>query len=150
MPSISSSLFKAKSSKGEIQSIMNNHQISYPQAKVIDYFFNRFATPIHKGQWLSKDDLLRMNPPCSVKGFGTFDTDRNMVDFGKTIHYLKSNIMPGHLILNSRIPKSYDDLHIQLFFFLLLLLFLYLSSFSNFWSHCFYNLLLHHRWHDRR
>src|SRR4030043_568614 len=126
---------------------MDNDQIFHPQAKKISRLFNRFPAPIHEGHWLYQNDLLRIDPSCSVKRFETFNADRNVVYFGGTPHYLKSNIMPGPSIRDSRIPQSNDDLHIRLFFFLLLL-FLYLSPFSSLRSHCFHNLLFHHRGHN--
>jgi len=113
--------------------------------------FDRFSTPIHEGHWLSQDNLLRIDTACFIEGPEAFGTDRKVAYFGETIHYLKPNIVPAHSIRSSRIAQSYDDLHIRLFFFLLLfLLLLYLRPLNGLRSHCLHNFLLHHRRHDRR
>jgi hypothetical protein len=69
----------------------------------IGCLFNRFSTSIHERHWLGKDDLLGIDPSCSVKGSETFGADRNVAYLCDTIHNLKSNIMPAHSILGSRI-----------------------------------------------
>jgi len=151
MPSIPSSSFKTKPAKGKVQIIMNDDEIFHLQVEKIGCLFHRFSTSIHERHWFGQEDLLEIDPSCSVKGSETFGADRNVVYLGDTIHDLKPNIMPAHSILGSRIPQAYDDFHIRLFFLLLLfllLLLLYLSSFHDLWSRYFRNLLLYRWGHD--
>ena len=128
---------------------MNNDEIFHPHVEKIACLLDRLSTSIHERHWFGQDDLLEIDPSRPIKGFETFGADRNMVCLGDTIYDLKSNIMPAHSMLGSRIAQTHDDLHSRLFFFLLpLLLLLDLSSFHSLRSRCFHGLLLYHGGHD--
>lgn len=112
--------------------------------------FDRFSASIHERHWLEQDDLPRIDASGSISGAKTSGAHRNVAYLGDTIHDLKSNIMPAHTILSSRVAQAHDDLHIWLFFGLLplFLLLLDLGPFHSLRNHYFRNLLLYHGGHD--
>jgi hypothetical protein len=70
----------------------------------MDCLFYRLPTSIHKGHRFEKDDPLRIDPSCAIEGFETSGGDENVVNFGESVHYPKSDIVAGPFIENSRIP----------------------------------------------
>ena len=79
MSSIPSSSFKTKPAKGKVQIIMNDDEIFHPQVEEVNYLFDRFPTQIHERHWFRQDNLLKIDPSCSVVGSETFGADRNVV-----------------------------------------------------------------------
>jgi len=90
---------------------MDDDQIFHSRAKKRECLFYGFSASIHKGHRFGEDDLLRIDPSCSVEGFETSMRDEDVVYFGKSIRHQKSDIVSVPPVVDSRIPQSYDDLH---------------------------------------
>ena len=150
MSSIPPSSFKTEPAERKVQIVMNDDEIFHPQAEKIGCLLHRFSASIHECHWLGNDDLLGIDPSCTVNGAKTSGADRNVVDLSESIHDLKTNIVPAHSILGSRVAQAHDDLHIGLFFCLLrlCLFLLHLSPFYSLRNHCFRSLLLYRWRHD--
>ena len=83
---------------------MNHNQIFHTELEKIGCLLDGFPAPVHIGDWLGEDDLLRIDASCPVQGFKALGVDRKVAYLGETIYYLKSDVMPAHSIPDPRIP----------------------------------------------